>query len=80
MTTNAESTQAGSVGDNMIFRLPSELRVKIYELLLVQPGRALQLNGFGDLYEDHFHPDERFCSEEHQVFPNILQTCLSIYN
>lgn len=81
MTATAESPQ---VGDNMILRLPSELRVKIYELHLIQPGRALQPNGFEDLYEDiyeeHFKSGERVCSEEHQVFPNILQTCRTIYN
>lgn len=67
------TTAREDVRNKPTFPLPPELRVKIYEQLLIHPNRSLKPNGFLR------STGGRFYQEEDYIFTSILQTCRTFY-
>lgn len=71
--SSAEATTGEDASNKPAFPLSPELRVKVYEQLLIHPGRSLKPNGF--MYFTSGRPSR----EKDHIFTSILRTCRMFY-
>lgn len=68
-----ETTTRRNASNKPAFPLPPELRLKVYELLLVHPDQSLKPNGFL-----HYEAGRPYLEKDY-ILTSILRVCRSIY-